>query len=112
MMGASSADIARVEVRKLRTPEDSANALGGSINMVRRSAFEYNRRVLTYNALFSTDWESLGFGQRAGPRDTKITGWRPNLKVTWTDPVSKTFVMRSPPRTTTTSRRCTGRFRR
>ncbi|HEY1110590.1 MAG TPA: carboxypeptidase regulatory-like domain-containing protein, partial [Opitutaceae bacterium] len=28
MLGSSSADIARVEVRKLRTPEDSANALG------------------------------------------------------------------------------------
>ena len=57
MLGSSAADVARVEIRKLRMPEDSSNAIGGSINMVRRSAFEYNRRVLTYNALFSTDWE-------------------------------------------------------
>jgi TonB-dependent receptor len=91
MMGASAADIARVEIRKLRTPEDSANAIGGSINLVRRSAFETNRRRFTYDALFTTDHESLGLGPRAGIRDTRARGWRPNFKFTWTDPVSKDF---------------------
>lgn len=91
MLGSSSADIARVEVRKLRTPEDSANALGGSVNMIRRSAFEASKRSLTYNALFTTDAESFGFSERPGIRDTRQLGWRPNLRLTWTDPVSKTF---------------------
>jgi iron complex outermembrane receptor protein len=91
MMGASSADISRVEVRLLRTPEDSANAIGGSINMIRRSSFEASRARFTYNALFTTDHESLSLGSRAGIRDTRIPGWRPNFKLTWTDPVSKTF---------------------
>jgi TonB-dependent receptor len=91
MMGSSAADISRVEIRMLRTPEDSANAIGGSINMIRRSAFEADRRRLTYNALWTTDHEALGLGSRAGIRDTKLPGWRPNFKVTWTDPVSKTF---------------------
>ena len=91
MMGASSADISRVEIRLLRTPEDSSNAIGGSINMVRRSAFEASRRQFTYNALFTTDHESFALGSRAGIRDTRIPGWRPNVKLTWTDPVSKTF---------------------
>jgi TonB-dependent receptor len=91
MLGSSAADIARVEIRKLRTPEDSSNSIGGSINMVRRSAFEADRRRFTYNALFTTDHEALGLGSRAGIRDTRVPGWRPNLKLTWTDPVSKTF---------------------
>ncbi|MEY2879833.1 MAG: hypothetical protein RLZZ15_2213 [Verrucomicrobiota bacterium] len=91
MMGASAADIARVEIRMLRTPEDSSNAIGGSINMVRRSAFESSKRRFTYNALFTADHEALGLGARAGIRDTRVPGWRPNLKLTWTDPVSKTF---------------------
>lgn len=91
MLGSSSADIARVEIRKLRTPEDSANALGGSINLIRRTAFEYSKSVLTYNALFSSDFEEFGLESRDGPRDTQIVGWRPNLKLTWTHPVSKTF---------------------
>ncbi|MEN9634587.1 MAG: hypothetical protein RL077_2991 [Verrucomicrobiota bacterium] len=91
MMGASSADISRVEVRLLRTPEDSANAIGGSVNMIRRSAFEASRARFTYNALFTTDHESFALDARAGIRDTRVPGWRPNLKATWTDPVSKTF---------------------
>jgi TonB-dependent receptor len=91
MLGSSAADISRVEVNLLRTPENSANAIGGSINMVRRSAFEASKRRLTYNALFTSDHESLALGSRAGIRDTRLPGWRPNFKVTWTDPVSKTF---------------------
>ena len=91
MLGSSSADISRVEVRKLRTPEDSSNALGGSVNLIRRSAFEASKRSLTYNALFTTDAESFGFSERSGIRDTRMYGWRPNFKLTWTDPVSKTF---------------------
>jgi len=91
MLGASSADVVRVEIRKLRTPEDSANALGGSLNLVRRSAFEADQRKMTYNVFFTTDAESFGLEKRAGIRDTKMSGWRPNLKFTLTDPVSKTF---------------------
>ena len=91
MMGSSSADISRVEVRLLRTPEDSANAIGGSVNMIRRSAFEASRARFTYNALFTTDHESFALGARSGIRDTRVPGWRPNLKATWTHPVSKTF---------------------
>ena len=91
ILGSSSADIARVEVRKLRTPEDSANALGGSINLVRRSAFEADKRRFTYNLLFTTDAEDFSFGPRPGIRDTLVNGWRPNFKLTWTDPLSKTF---------------------
>jgi len=91
MLGSFSADVARVEVRKLRTPEDSANAIGGSINLIRRSAFEFSQSRFTYNALFSSDFETFSIGSRDGPRDTRISGWRPNLQLTWTDPVSKTL---------------------
>ena len=59
--------------------------------MIRRSAFEASRARFTYNALFTTDHESFALDARAGIRDTRVPGWRPNLKATWTDPVSKTF---------------------
>ena len=91
MLGASASDISRIEVRKLRTPETSANALGGSINMVRRSAFEASKPSFTYRALFTTDFESFSLSKRPGVQDTKIQGWRPNGQLTWTHPVSKTF---------------------
>lgn len=91
MLGSSSADIARVEVRKLRTPADSANALGGSINLVRRSAFEAEKRKLTYNMFFTSHSEEFSLSKRDGIRDTQMQGWRPNFKLTWTDPVSDKF---------------------
>ena len=43
----STVGIARIEVRKVPLPSDSANAMGGSVNMVRRTAFEYAKREVS-----------------------------------------------------------------
>jgi len=86
---ASVADIARVEIRKLPLPEDSSNALGGAINMVRRSAFEYNKRRISYRALFQSDGERLTLDPMDGPKDREVTRWRPNWEVSWTEPLSR-----------------------
>lgn len=86
---ASVADIARVEIRKLPLPEDSSNALGGAINMVRRSAFEYAKRRISYRALFQSDGERFTFDPMDGPKDREVTRWRPNWEVSWTEPLSR-----------------------
>lgn len=88
---ASSSDIARVEIRKLPLPEDSSNALGGSINLIRRSAFEYSRRQISYSALFTSDGEELTLDRMDGPKDKLRSRWRPNWEVKWTEPVTKNF---------------------
>ncbi|MSU49916.1 MAG: TonB-dependent receptor [Opitutus sp.] len=88
---ASASDISRIEVSKLSLPENSANSLGGSINFIRRSAFEYSRRKIEYNALFTSDGSEFTLAERAGPKDRLRQWWRPNLRLTWTEPVSKTF---------------------
>ena len=87
--GSSSSDIARVEVRKLPLPEDSANAIGGSINFIRRSAFEYSRRQIAYQALFTSDGEEITLAERDGPKDRQMQYWRPNWRISWTEPVTK-----------------------
>lgn len=87
----SSADIARVEIRKLPLPQDSSNALGGSINLVRRSAFEYSRRQLSYKALFLSDGEEFTTKKIDGPKDVLRQRWRPNWEVKWTEPLSRTL---------------------
>jgi iron complex outermembrane receptor protein len=91
MQGGSASDIARVEVRKLPLPEDSSNALGGSINLIRRSAFEYSKRRIEYKALFTSDIEELTLSERDGPKDRSRQYWRPNWQMKWTEPVSKNF---------------------
>lgn len=88
---ATMADIARAEVRKLPLPEDSANSIGGAINLVRRSAFEYSKRQVRYQALLRSDGEQLTLDAMDGPKDRRIPRWRPNWQMSWTEPVSKTF---------------------
>ncbi len=89
MRSASASDIARVEVRLLPLPEDSANTLGGSLNFVRRSAFEYTRRRIDYRALFSSDAETIALKKEDGPKDRRLNWWRPNFQLRWTEPVSR-----------------------
>ncbi len=91
MKESSIADIARAEIRMMPLPEDSANAIGGSINLIRRSAFEKSRAILTYQAYFTSDGEVLTTQERDGPKDRKMQYWRPNFQFTYTNPVSKTF---------------------
>ena len=50
----STVGIARIEVRKVPLPSDSANAIGGSVNLVRRTAFEYAGREISLKASFNT----------------------------------------------------------
>jgi iron complex outermembrane recepter protein len=85
----SAADVARVEVRKVPLPEDSANAVGGSVNMVRRSAFEKSRREISYRVALVSDGDYLTTRRMDGPGDTLRSRWRPNWQVTWTEPLSK-----------------------
>ncbi len=88
---ASAADIARVEVRKLPLPEDSANNIGGSVNLVRKSAFEQSKRRISYRVAFMSDGEKLTFDKMDGPKDHLRDRWRPNWEIAWIEPVNKNF---------------------
>ena len=84
-------DIARAEIRKLPLPQDSANSIGGTINLVRRSAFEYSKRRINYQAVLRSDGERFTLEKMDGPKDRKVNRWRPNWQVSWTEPISKSF---------------------
>lgn len=86
---ASAADIARVEVRRVPLPEDSSNSIGGSINMVRRSAFERTKREISYRAVMLSDGDRFTFDRMDGPKDRLLSRWRPNWNITWTEPITK-----------------------
>jgi iron complex outermembrane recepter protein len=85
----SASDVSRVEVRKVPLPEDSANSVGGSINFVRRSAFEKSKREIKYTASLVSDGDHLTTRKLDGPKDELNNRWRPNWSVTWTEPVIK-----------------------
>lgn len=85
----NAADVARVEVRKVPLPEDSANSVGGTVNMIRRSAFEKSRREISYVASLLSDGDFLTTRKMDGPKDRLQERWRPNWRVTWTEPLSR-----------------------
>ncbi len=65
-------NVERIEVVRLPTPDLSADAIGGSVNLVSRSAFEQDGRVISYRAYLSMNSEALTF--------SKTPGWGANQK--------------------------------
>ncbi|MDP3073036.1 MAG: TonB-dependent receptor [Opitutaceae bacterium] len=83
--------IARVEVRKVPLPSDSANAMGGSVNLVRRSAFEYARREVNLKGSLNTTGDRITISRTGGPSDDLTRKIRPSFDLSIIDPLSKTL---------------------
>jgi TonB-dependent receptor len=90
MRQSSTADIARVEVRKVPLPSDSSNAIGGSVNLIRKTAFEQSRRRIDYSVSANTeDEDNFTFSRTPGVGDQLMRKWRPSWKLSITDPIIK-----------------------
>ena len=87
----STVGIARIEVRKVPLPSDSANAMGGSVNMVRRTAFEYAKREVSLKLSFNTNSYDLTLGKTGGPGDENTRKVRPSFDLSVVDPLTKTL---------------------
>lgn len=87
----STVGIARIEVRKVPLPSDSANAIGGSVNMIRRTAFEYARREVNLRASFNTNSYDLTLRRTGGPGDELTRKVRPSFDFSLIDPLSRTL---------------------
>ena len=85
-------DIARVEVTKTPTPDQSANSLGGAVNVVTRSAFEHARPQFKYRVFAGINSLAADWGWQPGP-NRHTSGWRirPNADFSYVTPVSRRF---------------------
>lgn len=85
-------DLARVEVTKTPTPDQTANSLGGAVNVVTRSAFERARPELRYRVFAGINSLAADWGRQPGP-NAHTTGWRirPNADFSYVAPVSPRF---------------------
>ena len=85
----------RVEIYKVPTPEMSAASLGGSINMVSRTAFEAARPEFRFKTYVNKNSHDLDFNRQPGGGDgddQKSTyHYQPDFDFAYTVPVSKTF---------------------
>jgi len=85
------ANIARVEVAKSPTPSMWAEFLGGSINMVNKSAFERTKAQLTTRVLLDFPGEDFAFDSVAGIGNEKSRRFNPGWEVSYIKPVSENF---------------------
>jgi TonB-dependent receptor len=89
--GATINNLARIEVTKEPLPDTPANAMGGSVNLVSKSAFEYARRQFGFETYLSGNSYAMGLGKRGGIRNGKDYTLLPSFNGTAVLPLSKTL---------------------
>ena len=88
-------NISRIEVTKVPTPDQPANAMGGSVNVISRNAFERRNPQLT--ARVFTTFNSRSFGttkldKRTGSRpELSARPLQPGFRFAYERPVNKSF---------------------
>jgi TonB-dependent receptor len=85
-------NVARTVESESRTPDIGADALGGSINMISKSAFEYSHPELDYEVYADWDGNHKNLNWTPGPGDNEFSHKvEPGFDFTFIDPVSSTF---------------------
>jgi len=82
----------RVELIKVATPDMPSNSIGGQVNLITKSAFEYTKP--TYSARLFFNYNSLyplTTGKTPGPVNKDTVKLSPGVDFTVTYPISKTF---------------------
>lgn len=85
-------NVSRVEVTKSPTPDLPANAVGGSVNMVSRSAFERARPLFSYRGYFNWNTDQGLFEKtHEGPSRESSNHTNPSFDFSYIRPVNKNF---------------------
>ncbi len=85
-------NVSRVEVTKVPTPDQAADSLGGSVNMVSRSAFESATTQFKYRIYTSFNSEDYQvFKRTPGPGNKDTFKVLPGFDFNYIAPLSKTF---------------------
>lgn len=99
---AATGNIERIEVSKVPTPDMPANAVGGSINLVSKSAFRQKKPIFNYNLFLTAStrdgWESSAPGDIFG-RSLGVDGRsdmrriNPSVNLSYLLPINRDLAM-------------------
>ena len=79
----------RVELIKVATPDMPMNSVGGQINLISRSAFEYAKPTLTAKAYVTINSENPNpFERIVGPSDEKVFAAQPGFELSYVRPIN------------------------
>ena len=81
----------RVEVNRSPMPDSPASAIGGSVNLVSKSAFERRRPLYSFKIYASFPQDDFSFKKQPGPFGEKSYWYQPNLEFSAIVPVSRRF---------------------
>lgn len=81
----------RIEVVKLPTPDMAANLMGGAVNLVSKSAFEYARPQLAFSTYINMNTDEMNFDRSPGPLNERTYKARPSFDATYVLPVNDKF---------------------
>ena len=84
-------NISRVEITNVPTPSTPADSLGGSVNLVTKSAFERARAQLSYSVFVSANQHAMKLGKIRHSSDEEIHKVLPGYTLDYTLPVNKNF---------------------
>lgn len=82
----------RVELIKVPTPDMKMSSVGGQINLISKSAFEFAKPSFTVKAYTVINSEFVNpFERVAGPKPKKVYAGQPGLELTYVKPVNDKF---------------------
>ena len=90
------ANISRIEVNKTPVPDQPANGIGGSVNIISKSGFEAKRPVFDYKVYLITDgYTGLTFdgGPRGPTKKLSPDFQQPSFDFTYLHPVNRKFAL-------------------
>jgi iron complex outermembrane receptor protein len=78
----------RVELTKVPTPDMPASSIGGQVNLVTKSAFEYARPTYDFRVFFEGNSEALSTNKSPGPANKKTYKVTPSADFTVSIPIN------------------------
>jgi hypothetical protein len=84
-------DVARIEINKSLLPDMPAEGIGGTINLITKSAFERSRPELRYRSYLNFNSTLVTFKKTPGPGRDPTYKIQPAFDFTYTNPLRKNF---------------------
>ena len=84
-------NMSRVEVTRSQNPDNPASAIGGSVNLVSRSAFERSRPEYVLKTYISFRGDDFSLSKQPNPFAKRDYPFEPNLELNAVIPLSKNF---------------------
>ncbi|MBI4626729.1 MAG: TonB-dependent receptor [Verrucomicrobia bacterium] len=84
-------NMARVEVIKSIVPSISADSLGGTVNLVSKSAFERSKPQLIVRGTLQFTLDDFALKNTPGPGSRKTSKVRPGYELSYVNPLTKNF---------------------